>query len=185
MPFFDNQQNQYDYLAGTQEEQIIGAVITYGTLPVYNIPLTNGAFPFGIGNLVVSSNTPDGVLHDSEVFSSLRLRPSARTFGINSGDVQEVPTSGPTFFWKPFPYDRMVVPMKQHKDLKIKYADNSFKHPSLNSVYQVSVLIEYVEYCPDLEAIKDEAVREKIYRDFAESSLTIQEIDLDQYLDTK
>lgn len=174
---------QYEFISGVNENQIVGAGIDFGIPPVYPIPLTNGAFPFGMGNLVVSSNTPDGVLHDSEVYSSLRLRVAEKTFNIASGDVSEVPTSGPTYFWKAFPYDRMLVPIfESNKELKVKYRDNPYKHPSLQSVYQVTLLIEYVEHCPELEQITDPAVREKIYKEFAESSEVVREIDLTPYL---
>lgn len=182
MPYFDNQSQQYQYFLD-EFEYPIGAVIT--TPPVYVTPLTNGSFPFGTGNLVVSSSTQDGVLHDDEVFSSLTLHAPEKAFNINCGGVQEVPSSGALYFWKAIPYSKMVVPVRQQRELKLKYKDNPAKHTSLNPHYQVVVLVEYVEYSHELEQITDVAIREQIYRDFAKSDKTIQEIDLDAYLDTK
>lgn len=148
----------------------------------------DGLFPLGVGDPGFLMGTAyvelpgvADVLIQADVPYPLRLKKSDLQENIITGDISQVDDTMPDFFWQAADYHRIQAPVMANHLMVLQYRDYAQKHPSLKRPYRVAIVVEYLERHPDIEALADAALRERIYADLAISEYSMLVIDVDRY----
>ena len=151
--------------------------------PVYgDRAVTNGGLSFRLGRIRLEMPGVLGAVIDRPVDYGLVLSKFRQSLGIQNGGIQQVASTVPVFFHKPDEMELIDVPVLANPVIRINYEDYINKHPTLRSPYELTLTVEYVEKCPEVEALPDESMRKRIYDDLALSGYFIMEVDLAKYM---
>lgn len=148
-----------------------------------NRAVTNGGLAFRLGRIRLELPGAQGAVIDRAVDYNYRLSKFRSWQGIKNGGIDSVHSGLPVFFHKPDAMDDVDVPVLANPVVRIGYEDFYAKHPDLARPYELTITLEYIEKCPEVEALADPAIRKRIYDDLALSGFQMLEIDTQQYID--
>lgn len=164
-------------VAGQKPNQVFPADNTF--------PVSVGDPGFLMGTAIIELPGVGDVLLQADVAYPLRLQKSDIQEGIVTGDLSEVDDNMPDYFWQAADYHRIQAPVQANHLMVLQYRDYAQKHPSLKRPYRVAIVVEFVERHPELEALTDTVLRDRIYADLADSEFSLLSIDIDRYRNDK
>lgn len=144
-------------------------------------PVSTGEPGFVLGQLCVEMPGHFDLLLRADVLYRNPLVDADAQQGLGSGDLTGVGSNMPDFFWEPTEYYRVQAEPIGDRQLTINYRDFAAKHPDLRKPYQVTLIVEYVETHPEVEAVADATLRARIYEDLLNSDFTCLPIDVAKY----
>ena len=136
---------------------------------------------FLLGTLYVEAPGTPGVLVEAEVFYRNSLRDTDAQEGFYPGDMASVPETMPDYFWEPHEFYSVTAPAMPNRLLTAHYRDYAQKHPALRRPYRVTMVVEYIETHPEIEALPDANLRQRIYADLQNSDYSLMPVHIDRY----
>jgi hypothetical protein len=137
--------------------------------PFGNIPITIGQLnisTIGLGNIL------SVFLHNTLV-----LEDENRSMGIVTGIFDKTTDANPVMFAPKIELQDLMIPTPVDGHIRLFYEDEYNKHSEHQKAYKVTVILEYIEMHPDIEALPEEQ-RNKIYEDFAITKQMFGKVDL-------
>ena len=145
-------------------------------------PLNVGEPGFLLGTMHIEVPGVRGLFLETDVLYRQPLKDADAQMGITTGDLDEVTGIMPDFFWDPTGYYPVRTSLVENRQLTVHYRDYAQKHPRLKRPYRVTVVVEYVETHPAIEALPDASLRDRIYRDLLLSDYSVVPIDVAKYV---
>ena len=144
-------------------------------------PLTVGDPGFTLGTLFVELPGVPDVLVQADVAYPLRNQKTAKQDDIIMGDIDQVTDTMPDYLHVPTDFHRVEARVGPNRQVGLQYRDFAGKHPDLKRPYQVTIIVEFIQTHPAVEALADGALRDRIYADLAMSDYYCMSVDLDRY----
>ena len=143
--------------------------------------ISNGGPSFRIGRIRLEIPGVLGAVIDRAIDFGLKLSKFRSWQGITNGGIQSVGMGLPVFFHKPDEMEAIDAPVLANPVVRINYEDYALKHQDLRVPTELTLVLEYIEKHPDVEALPDASLRKRIYDDLALSGYHMLEVDLDKY----
>lgn len=144
-------------------------------------PSTTAEPGFTLGQLAVELPGCYELLCLADVFYRRPLKDLDAQQGIITGDIQEVNGRMIDFFHQPTEFYPLLAYPVDDRLLTVTYRDYAAKHPDLRQPYQLTIIVEYAVKHPEIEALTDAALRDRIYADLLNSDFTCISIDVEKY----
>lgn len=146
-----------------------------------DFPTTAGEPGFLMGTCHLELPGVHGSLLETDVLYRMPLMDNDFQDGILTGDLQEVPDTMPDFFWEPTEYYPILAPvLVTNRLVTAHYRDFAQKHPTLKRPYRTTLIVEYVEAHPAIDALEP-ALRDRIYADLRQSDYAVLVVDPAKY----